>query len=119
MSTESIRQMLNHLKFNWPAGRIIIRAPAEGSAFYKDGSRPFGEPDLALVDLGTDEHRVLDVQIDTGYGSCNIPDMIAEDDAALFVVATYDGASWLVRIEKNLDRYLEPGGPKPPCIGGG
>lgn len=118
--SESIRAMLTRLGFNWPAGRIIIRVPPpDDDAFFAHGRLGFIEDKRPLVDLGTDDHPVLDVQIHTGYGSCNIPDMIAEDDAAFFVVGTYDGSSWLTRIEKKIDRYLEPDGPTLSSIGGG
>jgi hypothetical protein len=114
--------MLTKLQFNWPAGRIIIRLPPDDdggvNTFYEDGYLDDNNAERPLVDGITDEHRVLDVQIYTGFGSCNIPDMIAEDDAAFFVVVTYDGSSWLTRIEKNLDRYLKPNGPTLTRIGG-
>jgi hypothetical protein len=122
--TDSIREMLTRLKFNWPAGRIVIRMPRDDDGddhtFFASGYlRVDYSERRPLVDGVPESHPVLDVQIDTSYGSCNIPDMIAEDDAALYVVATYDGSSWLVRIEKSLDRYLEPGGPDLSSIGGG
>lgn len=114
MAMKTLREMLDGCRFNWPAGRIIVAKESIGLDYFeaRDTVRP-------LTDGLADNDPALDVKIDTGYGTCNIPPFIAEDDAAIYVVATYDGASWIERIEKNLDRYLAPKAPSLPCIGGG
>ena len=100
----TIKQWLEDYGFDFDKGRII----------YQETDYPYPgwcDPDRAMY-IPTD-HPILTTEFDNGYGGPNCPRFIAEDTEAIYFPVQYDGATWLEKVWKNLDKYLSHSTPYP------
>lgn len=90
---DTIRKWLDEAKFDWPTGRIIRQA-----------SEDWGRLNMSahIVAHGATE---LDTEFDAGFGG-NGPTFIAEDAKRIYFVGTYDSATFLSWVWKDLGVYL-------------
>ena len=92
----TLRDWLTKAGADWDKLHII---------YHETRSPGWGRPTAARC-IPIDD-PVLDVEFDSGYGAANCPRIIADDGAALYFPGQYDGATWLERIVKDIDYYLD------------
>lgn len=95
----TLRQELTKLGFDWNSGRIIIWC-LKGPVGYWDDNIP----QVREIEDWADSD--LDYVYDIGLGDPKTPHIIAEDNKWIYMPAEYDGASWLYKVNKNLDHYM-------------
>ena len=107
---ETLRKELTELGFDWSKGRIIL--------WHLDGElRPwhFDEETISPRIIVEWKDDALDYEYDTGYGGADTPHFVAEDNEFIYLPAQYDGSTWLYKVSKDIDYYMEH---QPPYVGG-
>jgi len=99
----TVRELLERKEFDFSHGEIILHEELRG-IISKNGKKVLNS------------HPFLDEEFNNDFGGIEIPSFIAKDGKFLYVVACYDGATWVEKISLDLNYYLKN---YPPCIGGG
>lgn len=105
----TLRKELTELGFDWNNGKIIL--------WHLDGPVYSWDEEKAIPRwINVWDDVALDYEYDTGYGSADTPHFIAEDKDWIYMPGQYDGSTWLYKVNKNIEYYLDH---KPPYEGGG
>lgn len=101
----TIREWLTEAGFDFAAGRILWQDTGE------DSSPGWATPTAAAFIPA--DHAILDKAFDSGYGGSECPRFVAEDAVAIYFPSQYDGSTRIVKVHKNLERYLDPNNETP------
>lgn len=104
----TIRDYLEELEFDWSNGIIVTQLTDDGyeDTFYDEKTKSL-KFNLITDDYDKEElDKLLDFEFDDGCGCTEMPCFIAEDSKFTYVVGTYDGSTWVEKISKDLDHYL-------------
>ncbi len=94
-----LRDWLNKIGFDWENGRIIWQE-------LKNGYR--SQNNITSTKEIPHDHPILDTEFINEFGSIvGCPCFIAEDKEYIYFPQRYDGMTALVRVYKNIDKYLE------------
>ena len=72
----------------------------------KGSSSPGWETPINAEFISAD-HPILDKEFYDGYGGPECPRIIADDGENLYFPGTYDGATWLEVVSKDISTYLD------------
>jgi hypothetical protein len=105
-----LREWLDKKGFDWESGVILYQECEED---YYNGW--VSETDAITTTPIDKQHPILDKEFSSGYGAPECPRILAKDDTAMYFPGQYDGATWLEKVNLDLEFYLEnltpyPGG---------
>ncbi len=104
----TIRKWLDRLKFDWDSGTIIHATPMV--EWWNK---------LTLKRLVPKDDLILDYEFDNGYGDDKTcPSIIAEDHEYIYLIQKYDGATSMLKVYKDVKKYLGNTEPLPRPGGG-
>jgi hypothetical protein len=116
----TLREFLNQKEFDWTSGTVLIQWTKPEDSVFEDEvfSRP-GWDSTYGASFILPTNPILDKEFSDDYGSPQCPRFIAEDKDFVYFPGTYDGATWCVKIYKEIDHYLDWENNESPYVGGG
>lgn len=105
MST--IRQLLDHAGIHWDTAVIVWQDSHGYSPGWSSGD------EVAQPQFIPNDHFILDLEFDAGYGAPMMPRFVAKDHERIFFPVQYDGATWVDYVCQSLTPYVEGKEPLP------
>jgi len=96
----TIRGWLEKCGFDWETGKIVFQA------VQKDDDPGWADPIGSELIVAPFKHPILDYDFYAGYGGPQCPRFIAQDRYAIFFPSQYDGATGIVKVHKDISKYL-------------
>ena len=99
----TIKEWLDKAGFDWENGRVIVQITEHTP----------GWDDPADAYEASKDGRLINKKFCDDFGGPECPRFVAEDKEKIYFPDQYDGATSLVSIYKNIEKYLDPKNPTP------
>ena len=98
----TLRKELKRVGFDFENGRIIYQEVVRD---LKPGEAD-DIKDIIMTKYIDVNDRILDRKFDADFGSPNMPRFIAEDNEKIYFPLTYDGATYIGWVYKDIHQYI-------------
>jgi len=98
----TLRKFLSLRDFDFANGRLLLRRSLIDGGYLRGDD--WGQSEGVWVQL---DDPILDVEFDSGFGSAECFQYVAEDDSAIYFPSQHDGSTSPEKVWKDLCRYEE------------